>query len=68
MTGLPGHSVTACSKVLVSVDAPHFNAGLILEDGVCVQAAPILKWAIGKTRAQLRAYFKQKGWKAMVVK
>lgn len=52
--------------MLVGVDAPHFNAGLILRDGICVEAAPILSYCIGKDRAWLSAYFRRKGWKAVV--
>lgn len=52
--------------MLVGVDAPHFNAGIILRDDVCVDAAPILKWCIGKRRDEISAYFKRKGWKAVV--
>lgn len=53
--------------MLVSVDAPHFYAGIVLENDVIVRAAPILKWAIGKRRAWLSDYFRQKGWKAVIV-
>jgi len=53
---------------LVSVDAPHFCAGIVIEDDKCVRAAPILAWCIGKDASFLRRYFKQKGWKAIVVK
>lgn len=55
--------------MLVSVDAPHFNAGLVIDEcGMCVHAAPILKWCIGKRTDFLRGYFKRKGWKATVVR
>lgn len=53
---------------LVRVDAPHFVAGLeINEQGMCMVAAPILKWCIGKRTDFLRDYFKRKGWKATIV-
>jgi len=52
---------------LVRVVAPHFVAGLIMNGDLCGQAAPILRWAVGKSRAELRAYFERKGWKASVV-
>lgn len=52
--------------MLVGVDAPHFNAGIILRDGVCVDAAPILRWCVGKRRAELSAYFTRKGWAATI--
>jgi hypothetical protein len=54
-------------KVLVRVVAPHFVAGLIMRDDVCVEAAPILRWALGKSRDELRAYFARKGWRASIV-
>jgi hypothetical protein len=52
---------------LVRVVAPHFVAGIIVRDGKCVTAAPILRWAIGKTRDELRAYFASKRWDARII-
>lgn len=46
---------------------PHFCAAMVLEDETVIDAAPILKWSIGKRREWLRDYFRQKGWKAVVV-
>lgn len=55
-------------KMLVRVVAPHFVAGIwINEHGMCLRAAPILQWCIGKKTDFLRDYFKRKGWKASVV-
>lgn len=54
--------------MLVQVTAKHFCAGLVLEDDVVVEAAPILKYTIGKRRAWLRSYFAEKGWKTKVVR
>lgn len=48
--------------MLIRVDAPHFVAGLVLDDGLCVQAAPILNWTVGKRWAELRVYFDRKRW------
>lgn len=53
---------------VVQVDAPHFCAGIVVVDGIVTEAAPILKWTIGKRRDWLRDYFRQKGWKATVCK
>lgn len=47
---------------LVSVNAPHFCAGLILHGDICVQAPPILRWAVGMRRQPLREYFAKKEW------
>jgi hypothetical protein len=54
--------------MLVRVEAPHFVAGIeVNERGMCMNAAPILKWCIGKKTDFLRDYFKGKGWKATIV-
>lgn len=55
------------SERLIRVEAPHFTAALVMVDGRCAEAAPILKWALGKGEDWLRAYFAQKGWKAIEV-
>lgn len=46
---------------LVHVEARHFVAGLIVHDGVCVDAAPILRWAIGKRWRYLDGYLRDCG-------
>lgn len=51
---------------LVRVVAPHFVAGFET-DGVVRRAAPIIKYLVGKTDNQVRAYIKSKGWKASIV-
>ncbi len=58
-------SQTAAGQ-LVRVAAPHFVAGLVMDGDKCIRAAPILSWAVGKGRNELRAYFARKGWKATV--
>lgn len=55
------------ATILVRVVAPHFVAGLYIEDGVCFAAAPILSWAVGQTDYHLRTFFSNKGWKATIV-
>jgi hypothetical protein len=55
------------TRQLVSIDAPHFNAGLIMEGDRCVKAAPILGWMVGKSRFVIRAYCKKKRWTVVVV-
>lgn len=62
-----GGSTPPENAILVQVTAPHFCASLVLVDDTCTEAAPILKYAIGKRREWLRDYFRQKGWKAVVV-
>lgn len=48
---------------LIRVEAPHFVAAIVLVGNRCVEAAPILKWAVLKREAQLVEYFNRKGWK-----
>ena len=65
--GQAAGSYPAGRAILVQVTAPHFCAAFVLEDETVIDAAPILKWSIGKRREWLRDYFRQKGWKAVVV-
>jgi hypothetical protein len=55
------------TELLVRVVAPHFVAGLVLEDDRCTEAAPILAWAIHWRRDALRAYFRRKHWRATIL-
>lgn len=55
------------SELLVRVAAPHFVAGLIVDNGICTQAAPILRWCVGRARDHLRQAFARRGWHATVV-
>jgi hypothetical protein len=52
---------------LVQVKAPHFTAGFVTDGTSVIEAAPILKYLIGKTEAYARHYLKQKGWSTNVV-
>lgn len=55
--------------MLVRVVAPHFVAGLVLDDaGVCVYAAPILGWCVGKDREWLRLEFQRRRYVASVLR
>jgi hypothetical protein len=53
--------------VQVTCSGPRpFCAGLILEEEICISAAPILRrHAMGKTTEELRVYFKARGWRAV---
>lgn len=50
----------------VRVESPYFVAGLELDEdtGVCVRAAPILKWCLGMHYRDIRPEFKARGFKA----
>ena len=42
--------------MLVRVVTPHYVAGVVLVNGVVVTAAPILRWTLGSTFAELTRY------------
>lgn len=48
----------------VLVVAPHFAAGLVIsnETNKVIDAAPIIRWAIGRHVKDLNPYFNKKGW------
>ena len=48
--------------MLIRIEAPHYVAGIIVEDGVCKMAAPILSWSVGKKEEFLLNYFKKKNF------
>jgi hypothetical protein len=50
--------------ILVRVVAPHFVAGLSVFEDRVVEAAPILRYAVGWTADRLRRYVRHKGWTA----
>ena len=43
--------------MLVRVTTTYFCAGIIVESGKIVESAPIMRWAIGKTPEELKAYY-----------
>lgn len=53
--------------MLVAVDAGYFYACLIFDNDICIEAAPILKYCIGKDRNWCRKYFQRKRWKVKIV-
>ena len=47
----------------VQIDAPHFCAGIEVRQGHVYEAAPILRWMIGKSWPFVESYCKKKQWK-----
>lgn len=47
---------------MICIDAPHFCAAVVVENGVVVRAAPILRYMLGWDRAKVLGYAKRKGW------
>lgn len=44
------------------VSAPHFVAGVVVYNGLIINAAPILKWCIGNRLSYFRGYCDKKKW------
>lgn len=53
------------TETLVVVEAPHFYAGVVAQDGKVVEVAPILYRHIRKgwSGQQVADYCKRKGWR-----
>jgi hypothetical protein len=49
-------------NVLYSIDSKYFCAGIIVHTGTIVDAAPILKWCVGKEFDDFRRYCHKKKW------
>jgi len=48
---------------VIRIEAPHFVAGVVLEQGVVVRAAPILSYMRGWTRVRVMRYCDSKRWR-----
>ena len=47
-------------KRLCQVTTSYFCCGIEVEDGVVVAAAPIMKWAVGKSDTAVREWVRKK--------
>lgn len=47
--------------------APHFVAGIIVDLGRVIQAAPILGWSVGKEFSIVRDYCRDRGWEVQPI-
>lgn len=55
------------SSDLIAIDAPHFYAGIVSEDGMTVtEAAPIVRYMTGWNLDKVVEYVEKKGWKLEV--
>jgi len=45
------------------IDAPHFMCAIVINGGVVIQAAPIVKYMNGWTVGAVKDYCAKKGWK-----
>ena len=53
--------------MLVQITSSYFCAGIILENGICIEAAPIVKYMKGWDRPKIRDYCKYKKWSAKII-
>ena len=51
--------------MLIRIVAPYFVAGIVLEEGVVIEAAPIVRYMMGWSGMRVRSYAKRKHWTAM---
>lgn len=47
---------------LIIIEAPHFFAGAFVRDGKVYNAAPIIRWMIGKDMDYIKSYCDKKNW------
>ncbi len=48
--------------MLLAILAPHFTAGLEMEEGVAKRCAPIIKYMLGWDYKKIESYCSRKGW------
>jgi len=53
--------------MLLQITAPHFVAGLVIEEGSVKRVAPIIKYMRGYTIEKVRKYCERKGWTLTLV-
>ena len=49
-------------RSLYQIIAPHFTAGIEIEDGHCIRCAPIIRYMMGKSYWWIRSYCRTKVW------
>lgn len=61
---MPAHDgqYSNLTGVLWQIYAPHYTAGPVVTDGIVTEAAPILRWAVGRRWTEVRAYLAAKGY------
>lgn len=56
---------TNCMTVALGrIVAPHFVAGVIVEEGNVTRAAPIVGYMLGWSEERVRTYVRRRGWTA----
>lgn len=47
---------------MIHITAPHFVAGVVIEDGVATRCAPIVRYMRGWDAVRVARYCETKGW------
>lgn len=55
------------TEILAMIEAPHFFVGIVLRNNRVIEAAPIVKYMKGWTRAQVRDYCVKKDWEVSII-
>ena len=54
-------------EILAAIDAPHFYAGIVLQNDRVVEAADIVKYMRKWSRDKVRDYCQNKNWRVSVI-
>jgi hypothetical protein len=49
-------------EITIRITAPWFVAGVVIEEGKVVRAAPIVKYMVGWPKASVIKYSRGRGW------
>ena len=52
---------------LIRISSTYFVAGLILDNGIVIKSAPIIKYMIGWSEDKVNSYIIKKGWKKDII-
>lgn len=55
------------TEILIRITAPHYCAGLVARDGRVIEAAPILRWTVGKKAEAVIEYAVRKKYHVKVL-
>jgi hypothetical protein len=54
--------------MLIWINAPYMCAGVVTRNKIIVNAAPILRWSIGKSSKQFLSWVTRKGFKYKIIR
>jgi hypothetical protein len=53
--------------MIIQITSNYFTAGCVLEDSICIRAAPIIHYLKGKDLSFIEFYCKKKKWKLIKI-